>query len=263
MNAVNEAIQQVFWQIPHEILSLAFQQDLSGHNLYTTSIQHVIRERVIDGRVMRDCNMQGGTQTIIKLADCITNQHSQYEFTIEVPAAITGGRTITSALALGDTHNSGGTMFTGGGGPALLGVTETLATSLSGFTMPSESNLSIIGENVLLAKNMTWIPSDGFIRVMLSHDSQMSNLNPRSVPVFMEMVALATKAYVYNTCVIRLDAGYQVGGVQIGALREQIDSYADANREYQDILRERWGKVAMFSDPESFARSHRHLIRPY
>jgi hypothetical protein len=69
-------------------------------------------------------------------------------------------------------------------------------------------------------------------------------------------VNYAVKAYIYQRLRIPVDQGALVGGVELGAFKDTIESYADAVDNYTDFLETRWKKTAAWSDK---LRKHRSI----
>jgi hypothetical protein len=42
------------------------------------------------------------------------------------------------------------------------------------------------------------------------------------------------------------------GGARLGAFRNIVETYADAEQQYQEYLQEKWQKVAIMNDRESY-----------
>jgi hypothetical protein len=76
----------------------------------------------------------------------------------------------------------------------------------------------------------------------------MTNITPGGVKQFCKLVILATKAWIYNETVIDLDMGYLYKGMEVGRVREIIDSYADSAELYSEFLEEYRG-VGFMMDP--------------
>ena len=60
-----------------------------------------------------------------------------------------------------------------------------------------------------------------------------------------------------------MDKGRLEGGAELGRFREVIDSYSDAEEQYQDYLLNTWQKVAFMNDRESYERFTKMMIGAY
>jgi hypothetical protein len=76
----------------------------------------------------------------------------------------------------------------------------------------------------------------------------MSHIVNKALIDYAQLVILATKAYVYNNLVIPMDRGVIMNGVANNKMQEIIDSYSDANVQYDEYYQENWGKVTFMND---------------
>jgi hypothetical protein len=74
-----------------------------------------------------------------------------------------------------------------------------------------------------------------------------------------ELIPIRTKP-IYNTYTVQLDIGELRGGQNLGKIKEIIDSYADAEQNYEDYLKEKWAKIAIMNDGERWLRALRMQI---
>ena len=93
---------------------------------------------------------------------------------------------------------------------------------------------------------------DWILVCRLAYDDEFSNLNDSAVYSLMQLIECATKAYVYNTLVLKIDAAKLEGGYEFGKFKEIVESYADQNEKYDELLLNFRGGALL--DPERIAR---------
>lgn len=276
MSAINHALSDVMWAgIPRELLEAAFLYDdvtyyHSGiRQLLNVSLTDAIRTKVIDAKVRRDVDVVGGTQVIIPLRGVEFIRHDLYTTTFRVPMSLTQGRTITSIQAviygypdmLFGVPGSGAGAYSSGNTPtcgnsALTAGTEAMLNSFAPVPEIQLTNVAIVGQNYICIYETQMVTEQLTLRCTVTNDPELNNLPVRSYTKFSVLVRYAIQAYIYNKLKIKVDQGQIVGGVELGAFREVMESYADALNNYEDYLRNTWTPTAAFADK---LRKHRAI----
>lgn len=252
MNAIVKAIQDIKFNIPIEVLQVGFVENFDRVN-HITSIDDRILNSVIRPRVLVDCNLIGGITVKIDIAKCNVMQLPTREYIIEVPKNLTSNRPIVSCLSLVANHR--GLMHNPYMGSNDLLVQSThMLNSLSTETIIQTARLELIGENTILVSEPHMGLLNATIRVNIAYDDMLNNLHPRSYLGFSTLCRLATKAYIYNNCTVKLDQGYIWAGHELGKIGEIIDSYSDAEEMYQEHLTTIMRKVLFYNDPNNTSR---------
>lgn len=261
MNPIQKAIMDVKYKIPPQILQAAFVHREFGHRPIPYNVDALIRDRVIDARVLVDCNLVGGQQVVIPLINVVPEYLDPTTVIYRIPKALTQGRMITRALsmsvgagsaaAMGLLNNTNGYAYSG-----LEDAADAVAASHNAIPMVSTAYIRIIAENTIMVTEQVALPSNISLRCMLEYDPDLTQLKPTSFPKFSRLVELAVKAYIHNELIIPMGQGQLSGGMELGRFREVIDSYADSNELYDTYLQETWRKVALLDDATS---RERHL----
>lgn len=259
MNIIQKALSDLHYTIPPEVLEMAFMDRQAIQLGLAVSLEHRIREKVIDARVIPDCNLRGGKQLEVPLDGLRTQTHQNGMVVYHIPKDRTDGCAITSVLSL--TYGGHGA-FNALSGRGYFNHRSDLMSAAAGLVSSSEEspNLSttavqLIGENIVLVKSPTPLPGNAYLRCNVEHDAALSNIAPASWPVFSNLVVYAVKAYIYIHKRVMMDQGYLHGGMNLGALSDFVDEYADANELYQELLREKWGSVTHANDEERMKRT--------
>lgn len=251
MNPVNYILTQIKFAIPAEILRAAFYRREFGRNVQPTNLDELIRERVIEAKVRQDCDMVGGTETLVPIYDLPYDAWDSYRYCYRIPLDRTDGRYITRTVAV--TMGAGGFFNT----PFMqtpsysqgMGAAAGVLASNTAIPDVASIDVQLIGPNTVLVSNLTMMNSQLFLRCFLENDADFMNLRSTAVQRFSEMCILATKAYIYNTLKIPMDMGELIGGMSLGAFKEVVDGYSDAHTLYQDFLLNKWKRIAVLSDP--------------
>lgn len=266
LNALTRAVATVRRKIPEEILRYAFvspyQQWLNNPNV----IDDLILKDVIRSRVLVDANLVGGQEDYIRLSGLVFERTSELMSVVHIPKDRTNGRSITQVLHLSyydytANVNSNAMMnFNACSITPLAMAGMAVANSFNQMGMTGTSRLELIGENTVLIKDPAISVQNAVLRCVLSNDEELNNLSVRSYVAFCEMATLAVKSHIYNTTVVKMDEGVAQFGRNIGAYRQVIDSYADAEEQYIEFLTGRWQKIAFINDRESYTRFIRAQI---
>jgi hypothetical protein len=245
--ALDIALTQVFNTIPPEILNLAFM----GPSRFMTQAvpqQQLIVEKVIQARVLKDCNLMGGKSKMIPLlssyiediptgytdriigvsASCVYRiPKEEREF---VPITEVAGCYYPGYIRAGTgTHPNNP-------GINLMNIAQGV---LQSHTFPNNPPTPIpellAGDLVRLnppqSYHVEWI-----LTCRLGYDPQLSNLNTSAIKPFANLVEYAVKAYIYNTMLIKIDTAFIQGGQELGSVLRVIETYSEAEQRYTELL---------------------------
>lgn len=264
MNIITKALSEVRFRIPLEILNVVFMDPYQQYRDLPSDMLDRIRFLVLNPRVLVDCNLVGGVETLIPLDDTPSESvDGGYTMVFRVPKSKTNGRTIMAAMDVtyGNMNPGGqiggyggyGSYSSGRSSPALQLASQVMDSQLR-TSYVGTARVELIGENVVVVKDSTILAPNLYLRCMLENDENLSNIQVRSYHAFSKLVELAVKSYIYNTYIIKLDMGELRGGLQVGRFKDIIDGYADSEQMYQDYLKEKWEKIAFMNDSVSHTR---------
>lgn len=260
MNAVNIALNNIKFNISPEILNIAFHEQNEMINT-AISIDEMVMSKVIRPRVMVDANLVGGIHLAVNLDYCTIDRISNSEYIITVPKEVTNNRAVMTALSIipGSAVNIVNTSAGTKGNPALP-LAMDMMNNLSNDTVINTTRLELIGDNKILVQDPSMAMSRGILRCVVENDNNMSNLSPRSFPVFSNLVLYAVKAYIYNHLVVKINQGYIWRGHELGIIKDIVDGYADSNETYSDYLINTYQKVAFMNDSDKMSRLTMSMI---
>lgn len=264
MNNIQYLIDQIKFQIPYEILNLGLSDFTYGLNYNNSSsyslnpisqimpnIDTMLELEIINNKVKRDCNIVSGQEAVIFIDQNNLITQLQGGTIIIIRPEQTQGREIINAMSV--TFNWQISIGTGMG--------PNIATSAVGPEPTSSTRIRLVNKNVLFVENIMAI-NIASVRVLLEYEEGFNNINSKVLFILSELCVLATKAYLYSKLKIRLANATVIGGVDISAISNIVDEYADAINIYNETLITKWRTAAHLSDPISKERFIR-MILPY
>lgn len=264
MNPVQKALDELKYEIPAAILEIAFKSPASFSWQRTPiSLDEQIMNKVIRPRVMVDCNLVGGTVQYISLDGLLFDRTDDFTTVYRIPKDRTQGRTILSAMNITFTSPDALNYAAGGGsqnGSTLMRLGQAMMDAHGTIPVTSTSKVSVIGENVIMARDFTIMPGYCFLHCMLGNDEHLSHIQLKSYHIFSRLVEYAVKAYIYNALYVEMDMGKLAGGQELGAIKSRVEEFKEANELYRDYLRTKWTKTSFMNDTEAWTRHIRRQV---
>jgi hypothetical protein len=263
MDCIRYSLANIKRVIPMEILRTVFLQRQAFFRDNMENIDEDIMSAVIRPRVLVDCNLVGGTEVFLPLDGLPVYRQNDYTSVYRIPKEYTQGRSIMSVMNItfsDPTKVSSYGVAAGDQNTFMLQGAQAVMDAQGSIPVTSTAYVQLIGENVVMVRDTVVLPANIYLRCQLANDENMSHIQLRSYKPFSEMVILAVKAYIYNAYIIQMDLGQLFGGQNIGRFKEVVDSYADTNELYETFLHERWSKIALMNDRESWMRQIRLTI---
>lgn len=272
LNPISHAIGEIQMTIPPPILTEVFgREDIRNwRRTAPVSIDEMIKSKVLRPRVLKDANLLGGRHAMISLESVRGYQQDNYSSIYDIPPQLTGHREILSVLSVHYLPYA----MTSSGGSIPMNVTTPSTQSDIGMAaqrvMDSYANVphvstahaELVGYNVVLIRDQTR-PSQAYgLRCLLANEENLSNIQPRSYRSFSKACILATKSYIYNQLIIRLGSGMLEQGQSLGEFKNIVDSYSEAEEQYQDFLTNELQKVLLMNDVQSYDRFISFQVHP-
>lgn len=259
MNPIQFALRETSQRIPPAILDVMFIKSVTRDRGWgrmhapVLSVDHQIRDKVIEQRVLSNINLISGQRELIPLNGLTPVGQTDFSQVIHVPKERTNGRSIVAVyhLALGSQSGALNGAFNTSyqGGTSGLGeAAKAFQQSRSPIPIVSDGNISLVGENTILLRNPLRLAGPSWLDCLLEHSEQMTNVPPGAYREFAKLVVLATKAYIYNNIIIPMDEAEIIGGMGLGQFRNIVENYSDAEELFQEQLLI-WEKVSIMSDP--------------
>ncbi len=259
MNPITKAMSEIRFNIPMEILNIAF-----NNNNSIVSLDEQIMAKVLRPRVLVDCNLVGGVEKLVSLSNAVVKFMNGYSAVYTISKSALDDRPIVSILSYlpGVLNQSSLYAQNYGDGNAVLAAGSRVMAGYSSDAPVPTTDMELLGDNIVLIKYRQFPNVPGMLRLVLANTTNMENINPRSYLVFSALCVLAVKAFIYNTLYIQLNKAYLYGGSELGNVQEYVDGLSDSSELYSDFLETKWRKVSFMNDDESYSRFLRSMISP-
>lgn len=245
MNKINFLLDHIHAEISPEVLDYAFEKPYLM-NRVQVNVDSVIKDVVIQKRLLPDINMTGGIETIIDISNTPID-YVQGGMIYNIGLGPTGGRNISSVLSVSY------------GFDCLSAGSASIASAVYTPLVVSDSRIELVAPNVVYVEGYIGITLTK-MRVTLDHDETLSNINNRSMLALAELCNLATKAHIYKSCTMKLRNAVVVYGQDMSKLESIIEEYKDCYSMYKDMLTTRWFKIQLLSDAVGKQRDIRRRI---
>lgn len=258
INAFANALRVIYNNIPMEILEATFRP-----RDYQTSLDQRIKDVIISGRVLPDCNINAGKIKRIPLYACNVEPvlpDPGYNSVVNpspgtlyrVPAAARENRDIVGVIDISYPYDYTGFNDAQQG----FGANGNTFAALAAAALDSHThrNACLTPTPTLLTNNMVLInPTNSFLSdwtlvCRLGYDEEFTSLNRSSVIPLGRLVLTATKAYIWTTLTIRIDQSVLSGGQELGQFKNIVDDYRSSLDQYNDDLVKMRGSTMY--DPE-------------
>ena len=264
MGAIKYGINRIIREIPNEILHMAFLRKSSYFSI-ETSLEKQITDLVIKNTVLIDTNVVGGITVIIPLEKCNLRYYeknvTEHNLIIQIPYRVTNGKKVLSPLSL-VSDAGGSSMHNSSTNSLVSAMGNKLDHDASVGAGVSTSNLELIAPNTILVYEEITMLTDGYIKVLVENNENLSNISPKSYLNFGELCVLAAKQFIYNKLTIDIDKGVLYGGHELGKITEIINSYETATEEYNTFIKEKWMKTMYINDKVAMSDFIQALVRP-
>lgn len=234
--------------IPLPVLQYAFLPDYKEVGLIGKSLEYCINSTVIDNWVLPDINLAGGQEMEVDLLQC-KSYDKQGGVVIEVPKRLTQHRNISSVLS------SGWSLGTSN----LDAMNNPITDALAPVDIATHARIQVTGPNVLYVEG-GWVESVRYIRVILENDSEFQNVGLPALQVLGKLCVYATKAFIWNKCIIRMGTAPIIHGVEFDRIANIIEGYEDALELYEEYMKEHWVPVNAMTDPKQKSRYLRMIL---
>lgn len=268
--AIDNALRRVHMTIPQEVLEVTFEASKRNRTL-----DYCIHNDVIEEHVLGDCNLVAGKMTTIPLTgDMVeeTNMSNAYVdprtymyIIYRIPEEARQGQGIARCISVdyASATYMGGPAFAGvhthrsSCGPTLQRLAcSNLQNAAGGGGPMSKPIPEKIGPDLirLVPSATSTIPGyEWMLTCRLEYDTELTGLENAALLPFAQLVTAAVKYHVYNTLNLKIDKFYTSGGMEMGRMRDIVDSYSDQFDVYEDLLQKFRGGATVL-DPKSKMR---------
>lgn len=246
INTFSNALRAIYNSIPIEILEAAFRPKDYGVNL-----DQRIKEVIISGRVLPDCNINAGKIKRIPLLVCesekvlpdpiygsLINPTEGALFRIPPNARehrdIVGVIDITYPYGyLGYGNSSTGFGMFGNSVSGLAAAALDSHTLRNACLTPTPT---LLADNMILINPANSFLSDWVLLCRLAYDEEFTSINRSSVQPLTNLILTATKAYIWTKLIIQIDQAALSNGQELGQFKSIVDQYQSSLDQYNTDL---------------------------
>jgi len=242
-NSIEYLCKEIYLNIPLEILNEAFKPN-------EQSLDAIIKENIIVDIVLRRCNLYSGklakiplkSSYLVKLESSNNSFLANNTYVYKIPLEDREYRDISHVIALSypiDYLSSISYSY------SMVNEQKSIC-SMKDRILGSNvnyDNIPIIPVPILMKNNMIRLEPNFetniqfILSCLLKYDSNFTNISPNSLRYLSQLCILATKSFIYNKLIIPLGSAYLVGGQELGRFKEIVESYENANEEFEDKLK--------------------------
>ncbi len=247
INPFANALRLIYNTIPEEILEVAFRP-----RDYQVSLDQRIKDVIINGRVLPDCNVNVGKIKRIPLYNCTREPilpdpgynslaNPAPGTLYRIPPEAREHRDVVGVIDIAYPYDFTGYSDT----PFGFGTLGNSVRSLAGAMLDSNThrNACLTPTPVLLENNLVLInPINSFMDqwtlvCRLGYDEEFTNLSNSSIAPLCRLILTAVQAYIWKTLIIRIDQALLSNGQELGQFKTIVESYqAAADRYDQDLI---------------------------
>lgn len=263
MNAIQKALSEMRFRHSPDLLELVFVKRAKHYRATAGSLDEQMMSLVIRPRVLVDCNLVGGAEIFVNLANIRATRTNDYTQIYHIPKEKTNGRSIVSALNItfadpnrSSNYGASATM----GSSALLQMGQSVIDAQLPVPTSSTAYVQLIAENTVMVRDTAALPGNIFLRCIIENDSNLSHLQLRSYRHFSKMCELAVGSYMYNTYRVRMGETELYAGMDLGVIKEVMSELADYEELYQTFIEEKMEKVLFMNDRETYTRFLKSVV---
>jgi len=241
MGAVEYATEYILETVDETVLELALREKHRTLNS-VLSLEEKIRTQIIISKVLKDVKLLSGIRKTIPLTKCRVKQMDDtFDYVIEVPNKVLSGRDIVSASSITLAGPNTKHMSSGN---SMLDASSRLVDAMSAAPIVEVTRLELIGKNIILVIVDGYEPNitSGFLECTVASGENMAHIHPRSYREFAKLCRKAAQSKIYTKLYSKLDEGYIKGGHNISRIKDIVDSFSDAEEQYDELL-DGWEKI--------------------
>lgn len=248
--ATSYAIRRIKSRISRRVLEIGLRQ-YTPHFKRNAGLNELIRSNILINQVYKDISVLSNIEKSIPIDKGIVTEIGDegFEYILEFGEDVLEKEIVNVKSVSGPNHMA--TRFNRPIGNLANNVSKLLPDEMP---LQVECDVDIIGRNIFLIRmEEGQFPYSGFLNCNLSSGETFSHIPPRYHEEFSKLCLFCCRAIIYNNLNEELDDGYIEGGFNINKIRESVESYADAEDRYSELLEE-WSKYEfLFSSKQNEA----------
>jgi hypothetical protein len=258
-NAVQAALNRIKFNIPREILELAFSGVNGKFNPFAAppNIDNAIINNVLKAKVFPDCNLMGGKTVQFSLLQSWwektsftqTDFHTAngYYGIYRVPLSVTDGRPIVEINHVQSPapYSIDPSMRNVAQSCLVAGAVNNVTNSYTAGDVSRRPVAELLQGNIIRIHPGGMEHVDWVVTCRVAYDENMSNLNSSAIDSFADLALLATRIYIYNYLVIKIDRGYIENGAELTSIKNIVEQWGSLEDAYKTRLNDYFGGNVM------------------
>lgn len=245
-NAINYLINKIKLEIPNEVLNIAFTDDTVEPLYNNYSIDERILQMYLIPHLLTDLNLASQNTFTARLLDLeLLEQGVDYRI-YKIPLTLTNNNIVVSVSYIttgyGATHSAANNLQRD------IQVGMDSNTRADVYT---NSNISLIGENTFLLRNVAYTVGNEAIKITATNDAMLNNIQPKTYFSLKGLAVQGCKAFIYNTLRVKVDKGYIFNGYNLETINSIISEYSSAQEEYDRIYEEETKAILYMDNDKS------------
>ena len=251
MDPITYTLNEIEYRIPKFLLKLVFGK--LGYPDYRTGII----EQVISGRVITNLNIHGYNKEAIPISLATITHKDSESVVYHFKSRVLNNKEIISSYGAWKISNILQKDSTSGNNDGIKGAINTLKDTNQKISPIHNITTRVVAKNTIAVYGKSNLSTDMHFKVSLGDNSDLNSFQPKSLKVFTDLVELAVKSFIVNNYDIESSLTPNYGGVEVTGVRNKVDEYSDAEVDYQELLKTKWGKISLMND----GRISREIIR--
>lgn len=240
--ALSYFLSYITLNIPPEILNMCV--DYSK----TQTVDQFIKDIILEKYVFKDINARAGKEIKVNVNPAWRRREMMYcEDTIgisdyvnigvyEIPPQVREFRPIVNVITISGNFGIG---FFGMGGvsgnniysPSINSYANNLIESRTYQNSPPKPDVILMDSTMIKVIPDSYV--GGFmLHCVIGYDQNFTNINTSLLHELRSLMLLQTKKWIYTNFVIKIDANEVRSGMEIGAFKDIVSTYASAEEDY-------------------------------
>lgn len=248
LDALTQAYGQIHNTIPREVLEAAFEP----FNNPDMTLDELIRQKVIVPRLLEAVSARSGKlcRIILQLDWCdYTSAPSPYALgisgsytTYKIPPEAREHRDISCVVQIRFPYQIGTSASGNFYNNCSMSGTTVGQLACAALQSQTGSNQLVYPTAQVLPGNVikldppqfNWVP--WAVMVRLKFDENFSGMDVSSLRTFAQLCEYAVKAYCYNQLIFKVESNLVFRGVELGVMKDIVNSYSEANERFEEFL---------------------------
>ncbi len=243
INTINILLQKLYLEIPSEILHLAFKPEKE-----IRSIDAIVRDKIIVDIVLMNCNLYAGKLKKVTIFEKYRKQIGDTNNTnplpgdysvYQIPLEMTENKQINHVLDLSYPSSLSLTAswpLQGLEGRSVMNGADEALSSMTHTPTYLTPNVILMNNNTIKLDPPMSMHFDFLMTCMLEHSETMDDMARNQIQPLSKCVLYATQMFIYTQLRIFLNQGALAGGQQLEAIKDIVDSYADASEKFEEAM---------------------------